>query len=245
MIEAVGLSKRYEDGFLALDALSLKVEPGEIYCLLGANGAGKTTALNIFLDFISPTLGNAFVNGIDAIRNPLEVKRHVAYLSETVMLYGHFTARRNLEFFATLAGKRIDRSQCLCVLREVGLPEKAFDQKVCKLSKGMRQKLGLAICILKDAPALILDEPMTGLDPRGAVEFTEILKELRGQGKAVLMTTHDIFRAKELADRVGILKEGRKVLERTREELQYENLEQLYIGYIRGGEGPAALEAVG
>jgi ABC-2 type transport system ATP-binding protein len=244
MIEAKNLSKRYEDGILALDALSLKVHPGRIYCLLGANGAGKTTTINIFLDFIQPTSGQALINGIDVTKQPLEAKKHVAYVSENVMLYGSFTARQNLDFFARLAGKRhLKRENYYHAMRQVGLPEKTFDQKVKAFSKGMRQKLGIAIAIIKDAPALFLDEPTSGLDPKAAAEFAEILLDLKNQGKAILMSTHDIFRAKELADSMGIMKEGRKVMERSREELAYENLELLYLDYMRGGMGPLPSEA--
>ena len=236
MIEAVNLTKRYEDGILALDALNLNVKPGEIYCLLGANGAGKTTTINIFLDFIRPTSGEALLNGTDVTRNPLEAKKHVSYLPENVMLYPNFTARQNLDFFAHLGGRRsLGKEEYYSVLREAGLPEKAFEQKIRELSKGMRQKVGIAIAIVKNAPALFLDEPTSGLDPKAGAEFLEILLELRGKGKAILMSTHDIFRAKDVADCVGIMKEGRKVLERTREELQTENLERLYLDYMRGG----------
>jgi len=241
MIEAKNLSKRYEDGVLALDALNLQVGPGEIYCLLGANGAGKTTTINLFLNFIEPSAGQAFLNSIDVVRNPLEAKKYVAYVSENVMLYGNFTARQNLDFFAKLAGKKdLKKEEYYRVMREVGLPEKAFEQRVKEYSKGMRQKLGIAIAMIKDAPALLLDEPTAGLDPKAAAEFLETLIDLRKRAKAILMSTHDIFRAKEVADRVGIMKEGRKVMERTREELQYENLERLYLDYMRGGIGPEA-----
>ncbi len=238
MIEAKNLSKRYEDGVLALDALNLKVKPGEIYCLLGANGAGKTTTINLFLNFIEPTGGQAFLNDIDVEKDPLEAKRFVAYVSENVMLYGNFTARQNLDFFAKLGGKRgLKKEDYYRVMREVGLPERAFEQRLKEFSKGMRQKLGIAIAMIKDAPALLLDEPTAGLDPKAGAEFLETLMELRTQGKAILMSTHDIFRAKDVADRVGIMKEGRKVMERTREELEFENLEHLYLDYMRGGIG--------
>jgi len=237
MLQAKDLSKRYEDGVLALDALNLQVLPGEIYCLLGANGAGKTTTINLFLDFIEPTSGQALVNGIEVAREPLQAKRHVAYVSENVMLYGSFTARQNLDFFARLGGHRPSREELYRVMREVGLPEKAFEQRVRQFSKGMRQKLGIAIAVIKDAAALLLDEPTSGLDPKAGAEFLETLVTLREAGKAVLMSTHDIFRAKQVADRVGIMKEGRKVMERTREELAYENLEQVYLDYMRGGVG--------
>jgi ABC-2 type transport system ATP-binding protein len=234
LLKAEDLSKRYEDGVLALDHLNLEVRPSEIYCLLGANGAGKTTTINLFLNFIPPTTGTCFINGIDVTRDPLEAKKHVAFVSENVMLYGNFTARQNLDFFAKLGGKlSLTKSDYYQVMRRVSLQEKAFEQRVKSFSKGMRQKLGISIAVIKDAPAVLLDEPTAGLDPKAAEEFLEILAELRKEGKAILMSTHDIFRAKEIGDRVGIMKEGRLVMERTREELQYEDLVKIYIDYMK------------
>jgi ABC-2 type transport system ATP-binding protein len=239
MIEAKSLSMRYEDNVLALDALNLQVNPGEIYCLLGANGAGKTTAINLFLDFIQPTDGQALLNKIDVTEMPLEAKKHVAYVSENVMLYANFTARQNLDYFAKLGGRRnLKKDDYYRAMKEVGLQEKAFEQRVKEFSKGMRQKLGIAIAMVKDAPALLLDEPTAGLDPKAGAEFLKTLIDLRAKGKAILMSTHDIFRSKDVADRVGIMKEGRKVMERTREELTHENLEHLYLDYMRGSSNP-------
>ena len=241
MIEAKNLSKRYEDDVLALDALNLQVNPGEIYCLLGANGAGKTTTIHLFLDFIRPTEGQALLNNVDVAKNPLEAKKHVAYVSENVMLYANFTARQNLDYFARLGGKRtLKKDDYYRVMGEVGLQEKAFEQKVREFSKGMSQKLGIAIAMIKDAPALLLDEPTVGLDPKAGAEFLKTLIDLRAKGKAILMSTHDIFRSKDVADRVGIMKEGIKVMERSGEELKHENLEQLYLDYMRGGKGAEA-----
>jgi ABC-2 type transport system ATP-binding protein len=234
MLKAEDLSKRYEDGVLALDHLNLEVRPGETYCLLGANGAGKTTAINLFLNFIPPTTGTCTINGIDVNRDPLEAKKHVAFVSENVMLYGNFTARQNLDFFAKLGGKPdLTKEDYYRVMRRVSLQEKAFEQRLKTFSKGMRQKLGISIAIIKDAPAILLDEPTSGLDPKAAEEFLEILAELKNEGKAILMSTHDIFRAKEIGDRVGIMKEGRLVMERTRKDLQYEDLVKVYIDYMR------------
>ena len=239
MIEAINLSKRYEDDVLALNALNLKVNPGEIYCLLGANGAGKTTTINLFLSFIEPTEGQALLNNIEVAKNPLEAKKYVAFVSENVMLYSNFSARQNLDYFAKLGGKRaLKKDDYYRVMGEVGLSEKAFNQRVKEFSKGMRQKLGIAIAIIKDSPALLLDEPTAGLDPKAGAEFLETLINLRAKGKAILMSTHDIFRSKDVADRVGIMKEGRKVMERTGEELKHENLQSLYLDYMRGDENP-------
>lgn len=236
MLEAIELTKVYEDGLLALDRLNLKIHEGEIYCLLGANGAGKTTTINLFLNFIEPTSGTARINGIDVTRDPLEAKKYVSYVSENVMLYGNFTARQNLDFFAKLGGKRnLKKEDYYEVLRRVGLEEKAFEQRVKNFSKGMRQKLGIAIAMVKDAPAILLDEPTSGLDPKAGFEFLQTLEELRTQGKAILMSTHDIFRARDVADRVGIMKSGRLVMERTRDELANEDLGRLYLDYMAAG----------
>jgi len=234
VLSAEDLSKRYEDDVLAVDHLTLNIPPGEVYCLLGANGAGKTTTINLFLNFIPPTTGTCYVNGIDVTKDPLEAKKYVSFVSENVMLYGNFTARQNLDFFAKLGGKtNLAKSDHYQVMRRVSLQEKAFEQRVKNFSKGMRQKLGISIAVIKDAPGILLDEPTSGLDPKAAEEFLEILDELKKEGKAVLMSTHDIFRAKEIGDRVGIMKEGRLVIERTREELQYEDLVKIYIDYMK------------
>lgn len=234
MIEAIDLTKRYEDGLLAVDHLNLKVEKGVIYCLLGANGAGKTTAINLFLNFIEPTAGTAKINGIDVTKDPLEAKKFVSYVSENVMLYGNFTARQNLDFFTKLGGRSdMSRDDYYDVMRRVGLQEKAFEQRLKNFSKGMRQKLGIAIAITKNAPAILLDEPTSGLDPKAGSEFLDLLRSLKEESKAVLMSTHDIFRAKDIADEVGIMKEGNLVMSKTRDELETWNLEQIYLEYMQ------------
>ena len=240
MLQAIDLTKRYEDGLLALDHLNLTVQGGEIFCLLGANGAGKTTTINLFLDFIRPTSGRALIDGVEVAAEPLAAKRSVAYLSENVVLYGSFTARQNLDFFARLAGREgLSREDYHQTLRRVGLQEKAFEQKVRHFSKGMRQKLGIAIAIVEGAPNLLLDEPTSGLDPKSAAELMALLEELRAEGRAVFMSTHDIFRARAHADRVGIMKEGRLVMVRTSAELEDEDLEALYIDYMQMEAGAA------
>jgi ABC-2 type transport system ATP-binding protein len=234
MIQAIDLTKRYEDGILALDRVSFEVGEGEIFCLLGANGAGKTTTINLLLGFIEPTGGKALVNGIDVGRNPLETKDHVAFVSENVMLYENFTARQNLDYFARLGGKRnLTRDDYYASMRRVGLQEEAFEMKLGKFSKGMRQKLGIAIAVVKDASNILLDEPTSGLDPQSATEFIAIIKELRDGGKSILMSTHDIFRAREIADTVGIMRKGQLVMVRNKEEFQGEDLEKVYLEYMQ------------
>ncbi len=234
MLQAIDLTKRYEDGLLALDHMSLDVKEGEIFCLLGANGAGKTTTINLFLNFIDPTDGTVLIDGIDVTRDPLEAKKYVSYLSENVMLHGIFTARQNLDFFAKLGGKKnLTKDDYYMHMRKVSLPENSFEMRVKNFSKGMRQKLGITIAIIKDAPNILLDEPTSGLDPKAAAEFIKILSGLRDQGKSILMCTHDIFRAKTIADRVGIMKEGRLVMVRTRDEFLEDDLEKIYLEYMQ------------
>jgi ABC-2 type transport system ATP-binding protein len=150
------------------------------------------------------------------------------------MLYDHFSARENLDFFVRLSGnRRLTKSDYYAVLREVGLQENAFEKRMRFFSKGMQQKVSIAIAIIRDTPAILLDDPTSGLDPKAHEELMEILDRLRRQGKAILISTRDIFRIRESVDRVGIMKEGRKVLERTREELEHEDLQALYLDYMR------------
>ncbi len=218
MLEAINLTKRYEDGQLALDNLTFKVEPGEIFCMFGANGAGKTTTINLFLNFIPPTSGTALIEGVDVAKDPLKAKRHVSFVSENVMLYGNFTAVQNLDYFSRLAGKRTLTKKDYAERAEPRrTPEGCFRQRIKNFSKGMRQKLGIAIALLKDAPNVLLDEPTSGLDPQSGREFLEILVQMRDQGKSVFMSTHDIFRAKLIADRIGFMRKGQLVMLKTAE----------------------------
>jgi ABC-2 type transport system ATP-binding protein len=235
MLEADGLTKRYEDGNLALDHVSFTVHPGQVYAMLGGNGAGKTTTINLFLNFIEPTEGEARVDGIVTHKEPLKAKARLAYVSENVMLYPNFTAMQNLDFFARLGGNRgYSKDDYRQVLLRVGLQEEAHNRRLKGYSKGMRQKCGIAIAILKNAPGILLDEPTSGLDPKAAFEFIHLLESLREEGKAILMSTHDIFRAKEVADVVGIMNEGRLVMQRTHDDLAGEDLEKLYVEYMAG-----------
>jgi len=235
ILEADRLTKRYEDGVLALNGVSFTVRQGEIYAMLGANGAGKTTAINLFLNFIEPTSGEARIDGIATHREPLEARKRVAYVSENVMLYPNFTALQNLDYFARLGGKtEYTAREYGAALDRVGLPTDVHRKKLRGFSKGMRQKCGIAIAILKDAPAILLDEPTSGLDPQAAFEFQGLLGALRSEGKAILMSTHDIFRAKEIADTVGIMKNGELVMQKSAGELAGENLEKLYMTFMAG-----------
>jgi ABC-2 type transport system ATP-binding protein len=235
ILEASQLTKRYEDGQLALDHISFAIRPGEIYAMLGGNGAGKTTTINLFLNLIEPTEGEARIKGYVTHKEPLLAKQHIAFVSENVMLYGNFTAIQNLDYFARLGGKAsYSKDDYRDALLRVGLAEDAHNKKVREFSKGMRQKSGIAIAILKNAPAILLDEPTSGLDPKAGYDFLRLLESLRDEGKAILMSTHDIFRAKEIANTIAIMNRGKILLEEPVGRLKDQDLEELYIRYMAG-----------
>jgi ABC-2 type transport system ATP-binding protein len=231
MLETIHLTKSY-NGSKALEDLNLSIRPGEIFCLLGANGAGKTTTINLFLNFIPPTSGAARINDLDVNAHPLETKKYLAYIPEQVMLYRNLAGLENLEYFTSLAGERYRRERLLEFLKEAGLPAEAAERRVGTYSKGMRQKVGIAIAIAKKAKALLLDEPTSGLDPKAANEFSELLKKMSGSGAAILMATHDLFRAKETGTRVGIMRHGRLVAELRTEEIGHADLERIYLEHM-------------
>ncbi|WP_408891332.1 ABC transporter ATP-binding protein [Myxococcus faecalis] len=234
MLEARNLSKRY-GAHLALEGLDLSIQAGEVFCLLGANGAGKTTTLNLFLGFIEPTGGEARVAGLEVRHHEAQVRGLLAYVPELVMLYPRLTGRENLAYFNTLAGRpALSTLESTDWLARAGLQPEAMDVPVGRYSKGMRQKVGIAIALAKGAKALLLDEPTSGLDPLASNELSELLLRLSGEGMAVLMATHDLFRAKESGTRVGIMKSGRLVETRATRELGHAELEQLYLTHMRG-----------
>jgi ABC-2 type transport system ATP-binding protein len=243
MLEARNLSRHFGAN-VALNKLNLKVSAGEILCLLGANGAGKTTAINLFLGFLSPTNGAAYVDGLDVSSNVAEARSRLAYVPEQVNLYPSLTGLENLQYFTRLAGKKTDNGQLRKYFDQVALDPAASDIRMENYSKGMRQKVGLAIALAKGARALLLDEPLSGLDPKAANEFCQLLRQLADeQGTAVLMATHDLFRAKEVGDYIGIMKAGYLVEKRTAAKLGHAQLEQLYLEHMRrptaSGQPPA------
>lgn len=228
MLIAENLSKTYGD-YKALNNLNLKLNKGEIFALLGQNGAGKSTTINIFLGFVKPTEGVAKINGISVVDHPEETKKYIAYIPETVLLYPNLTGVENLKFFSSLARFDYDNEALTNFLSKAGLQSDAHHNRLGGYSKGMRQKVGIAIAIAKKAKVLLLDEPTSGLDPKASNEFSEILKELASEGTTIFMATHDIFRAKEVADRIGIMKRGNLISEINADEISANELEKLYL----------------
>ena len=228
MLIAENLSKTYGD-YKALNNLNLKLNKGEIFALLGQNGAGKSTTINIFLGFVKPTEGVTKINGISVVDHPEETKKFIAYIPETVLLYPNLTGVENLKFFSSLAGFDYNDEVLMSFLSKAGLQSDAHHNRLGGYSKGMRQKVGIAIAIAKKAKVLLLDEPTSGLDPKASNEFSEILKELASEGTTIFMATHDIFRAKEVADRIGIMKRGNLISEINADEISANELEKLYL----------------
>ncbi|TSE08113.1 ABC transporter ATP-binding protein [Aquimarina algiphila] len=228
MITTNNLTKKYNDQ-TALDQLNLQVGKGEIYCLLGANGAGKTTTINLLLGFIEPTSGDALINDLNVSENSKETKKFLAYIPENLMLYPSLSAIENLDYFSGIAGKKLSKESLISFLIEAGLQEDAFEKRVSAFSKGMRQKVGIAIALAKDAKVLLLDEPTSGLDPKASNEFGQLLRKLSQKGVATLMATHDLFRAKEVATHIGIMKDGQLKDEFIANDISLLDLEQTYL----------------
>lgn len=231
MIEAIQLTKVYNNT-TALHSLTLNVKAGEIFCLLGANGAGKTTTINLFLNFISPSGGQALIGGKDVVKEPLETKKLLTYIPENLTLYPNLTGIENLDYFAGLSGKKYSTENLQVFLTDAGLQTDAQSKRVSTYSKGMRQKVGVALALAKDAKVLLLDEPTSGLDPKASNEFSELLTRLSKKGVATLMATHDLFRAKETGTHIGIMREGKLVEQLTTDQINHTDLEKLYLKHM-------------
>jgi ABC-2 type transport system ATP-binding protein len=204
-----------------LDRLSLAVPAGSITALLGGNGAGKSTTLSALLGFTRAQSGTVAVCGIDPAANPDEARRRIAYLPENVALYEHLSAVENVDYLLALSGQGVgqqpagrsghhrNRTAITDALAAAGLQDRAWDQRLGGFSKGMRQKVAIAVALLRQVPVLLLDEPTSGLDPRATADFNALLVAVRARGTAVLMVTHDLLSAADVADRIAFLEAGR------------------------------------
>ncbi|MEP3837710.1 MAG: ABC transporter ATP-binding protein [Algibacter sp.] len=228
MITTKNITKTYGD-FTAVNNLSFNVKAGEILCLLGANGAGKSTTINMLLNFLEPTSGTAEINGLDVVKNPIKTKAFITYIPENLMLYPTLNAVENLDYFTKLSGKKFSETELKSYLSEAGLQDAAHDKRVKTFSKGMRQKVGIALAISKESKVLLLDEPTSGLDPKSSNEFIELLTKMKNKGVAILMATHDLFRAKEVSTHIGIMRSGVLQNYSNTSELSLKELETIYL----------------
>ncbi len=230
IIETKGLTKTYGEK-TAVDHLDLSIFRGEVFGLLGPNGAGKTTTTLMLTGLTEPTEGTAFIDGLDCIRCPMEVKKIVGYMPDNVGFYGDMTGRENLRFTASLNGipenqaeERID-----ALLDKTGLAY-AGDQRVGTYSRGMRQRLGVADVLMKDPKVIIMDEPTLGIDPEGMRQLLELIRELaRKEHRTLLISSHQLYQIQQICDRVGLFVDGRlmacgtveELAEQTREDDRY------------------------
>jgi ABC-2 type transport system ATP-binding protein len=212
VIEAQNLTKRY-DGVPVVKGISFDVAEGEIFGLLGPNGAGKTTTILMMLGLTEISDGQVRVLGYDPVREPLQVKRRVGYLPDAVGFYDNLTAAENMRYTGALIGLEAD--ECDEKMREaldhVGLHD-VTDRRVATFSRGMRQRLGIAEILLKDAQIAILDEPTSGLDPQATIELLEIIRNLKHKNVTVLLSSHLLDRVQSVCDRVALFSQGHIVL---------------------------------
>lgn len=194
-----------------LAGVSFGVARGEVFGLLGGNGAGKSTTLATFLGFLPAASGRVLVNGQDVGKDPAAARRAIAYLPEAASLYEHLDARENLRYFLHLADVRSSAADIDTALDRVSLAVDARRLKLRGYSKGMRQKVAIALAILRDTGILLLDEPTSGLDPTAIDELHDLVRGLADAGKAILMVTHDVYGACQVADRIGLLRGGHLV----------------------------------
>ena len=239
------LTKKYGT-FVAVDRLNLEVRAGEVFGLLGPNGAGKTTTILMLLGLTDPTSGSVRVLGLDPARQPLQVKSRVGYMPDQVGFYDELTARENLIYIARLnhiPGRQV-RGRVDEALARVGL-EKVADRRTGTLSRGMRQRLGLADLLIKQPQLIILDEPTSGLDPEASQEFLEMIRTLKGEGITILLSSHLLHQVQAVCDRVGLFNQGKMVLEGSVEQLAQRVLGGAYRIQVEvDGAPPGALQAL-
>lgn len=232
MIHLQDVNKSFK-GNIAVKNLNLKVEKGEILGLLGANGAGKSTTINMLLGFLKPDSGLVNIEDIDVSKNENEARKMIGYIPENVNLYPYLSGLENLDYFCKLANLKYPSAILENYLTRCGLQTAAHTKKVATYSKGMRQKVGIAIAYAKNAKVYLLDEPASGLDPLASNELSLLLKKLAAEGATILMASHDIFRVREVCHKIGILKNGILVKELFTKDVSANELEALYLQFMQ------------
>lgn len=233
MIHIEALHKRY-GAHEAVKGLSLSLQRGEVYGLLGPNGAGKSTTIRILLGFEPFESGTVLVAGHDMRTHADEARSRTGYIPENVELYPFLSGLENLDHFTRLGGSALAKADLREALLRCGLEADHHGRRLSSYSKGMRQKVGIAIAVARKADVLLLDEPASGLDPAASRELGVLLRELARGGTTVLMASHDLFRVRETCDRVGILQHGRIVREMGAAHIDAAALEQAYLEHING-----------
>lgn len=228
MLEVNQLTKLFGNR-IAVDHLNFKIDSGEVLCLLGANGAGKTTTLNMLLGFTSPSSGNATLDGEDLYKQASSSRQKIMYVPENVNLYPRFDAIENIRYLAVLAKMNLDDQEIHEALISAGLKPADFTKPLADFSKGMRQKVAIAFALLKHARLILMDEPTSGLDPVATQDFIQVVNTIKARGAAVLIVTHDLLCAHQLADRIGIMKQGHLTDLISTQSLTLDQLTQRYF----------------
>lgn len=232
MIKIQNVTKSFKNTH-ALKDLNLTIGKGEILGLLGANGAGKSTTINLILGFLQPDKGTIIMDDFDISKKITDARKLIGYIPENVNLYPYLTGIENLDYFCKLANLKYTKNELRDFLNTCGLQQDAHDQKVSNYSKGMRQKVGIAIAYAKKAKVYLLDEPASGLDPIASNELSVLLQKLASEGASILMASHDIFRVREVCNRIGILKNGELVKELNSKDVSAKELENMYLKYMQ------------
>ncbi len=213
-----------------VDGLSFSVPAGSIVALLGPNGAGKSTTMKLCAGFITPDSGTIRVGGTDLVSAPDQARCVTTYLPENVALYEELSGRENLAHLLEIgSGMRLSADNLDAALAAAGLPSEAFGRRAVTYSKGRRQKVGLALALSRQSSLLLLDEPTSGLDPHAAAEFNEALRRTAAAGVGVLMATHDIWRAREVASEVLVMSRGKIALTLDPANLSAEEIERRFF----------------
>lgn len=220
MIEINGLTKKY-GSFYALQGLDLTINEGTVFGFVGANGAGKSTTFSILSTLLQPTAGEAFIDGISVTQNPEEVRKLIGYMPDFFGVYDQLKVGEYLDFFGSSYGVPAEKRAMLIpqLLELVNLTHKRYDY-VDVLSRGMKQRLCLARTLIHDPKVLILDEPASGLDPRARVEMRAILKQLKGKGKTILISSHILPELAEMCDEIGVIDQGKLMVHGSVAEIQ-------------------------
>ncbi len=239
MIEVKNLTKEF-NGVIALKGVSFRVNEGEVFAYLGPNGAGKTTTVNVLATLLTPTAGKAIVAGYEVSKDGMEIRRLIGYLPEDSGLYPNLTICENLDFIAGLYRiNKDERKEKIGELLEFFDLWEKKDVLASRLSKGMKQKVGIARAMINDPKILFLDEPTSGLDPGMAREVLKMILRLKKEGKTIFMTTHLLARAEQVCDSIALINKGQILcagkLSDIKNKLKSKSLEDVYFTLMEGG----------
>lgn len=220
MIEVKDLTKKF-GSFVALDHLNMSIGEGVVFGFVGANGAGKSTTFSILATLLSPTSGDAFINGKSVVKEPREVRKQIGYVPDFFGVYDQLKADEYLDFYGACYGLSEKEREVLIpqLLELVNLTDKRYEY-VDLLSRGMKQRLCLARSLIHDPKVLILDEPASGLDPRARVEMRDIIKQLKSMGKTILISSHILPELAEMCDEIGVIDRGKLIAHGNVNEIQ-------------------------